>query len=107
MNAGARAANVRAMATAGGSSEMDTDPAGGAGFALLAAAHAGLAATAPLAPAALVNAFFPGAALPQGMQSQALTQLLSGGLALGAASCWALKQAADAGQLKTPTAQRL
>lgn len=62
-----------------------------------------------LAPALLVNAFFPGTALPQGMQTQVLGKLLGGGVALGAASCYALKKATDAGGggLTDPTAQRL
>lgn len=74
-------AGVRAMATSPGGaggpvgpnpgrSELDADAPGGGGFALLAAAHATLAATAFLAPDAVVNAFFPGSALPQGMENQ-------------------------------------
>lgn len=38
---------------------------GSGGFALLGAAHAGLAAAALLAPTALANAFFPGKAMWQ------------------------------------------
>ena len=52
------------------STALDADPAGGSGYAVLAAAHAALAATALVAPAAVANVFFPGAALPQGMQTQ-------------------------------------
>ena len=83
------------------------EPFGSGGFALLAAAHATLAVTAFMAPTAVANVFFPGTALPQGMQTQALIKLLGSGLAAGAASCYALKQAADAGALASPVAQRL
>ncbi|KAL4445732.1 hypothetical protein ABPG77_008931 [Micractinium sp. CCAP 211/92] len=80
---------------------------GSGGYALLAAAHGGLAAAAFAAPTALVNFFFPGAALPQGFQAQALVKLLGCGLGAGSAACFGLKQLADSSQLASPTAQRL
>jgi hypothetical protein len=48
-----------------------------------------------------------GAALPQGFESQALVKLLGCGAAVGSAASLGLKQLADAGQLGSPTAQRL
>ncbi|KAL4425888.1 hypothetical protein ABPG75_009904 [Micractinium tetrahymenae] len=80
---------------------------GSGGYALLAAAHGGLAAAAFMAPTAIVNFFFPGAALPQGFQAQALAKLLGCGLGAGAAASFGLKQLADSNQLASPTAQRL
>lgn len=56
--------------TPGGSPAMDTDPAGGGGFMLLSGAHATLASLCYFIPEAVANVFFPGAALPQGMQTQ-------------------------------------
>jgi hypothetical protein len=60
-----------------------------------------------VAPTALANFFFPGAALPQGFESQALVKLLGCGVAAGAASAFGLKQLTDSNQLASPTAQRL
>ncbi|GAB4824039.1 hypothetical protein N2152v2_011085 [Parachlorella kessleri] len=90
----------------GGGPPVDAG-ASGTSYMLLSAAHAGLAATAFLAPTMLVNAFFPGAALPQGMQLQVLSKILACGLGAGSAASLALKQAADSGDLASPTAQRL
>jgi len=86
---------------------LNADPSGGGGLALLGVAHATLAATAIVVPAAVANTFFPGSALPQGVATQALVQLLGCGLATGSATCFALKQAADDNDLKSPLAQRL
>ena len=41
------------------------------------------------------------------LQAQVLAQILGCGLATGAASAWALKQATDDGALASPPAQRL
>jgi len=62
-------------------------------YTLLGLAHTSLAATAFVAPTALATLFFPtGAVLPQGFEAQALTKLFGAGLAIPAASCFALKQ---------------
>lgn len=52
---------------------------------------------------------FPGAgaALPEGVQTQTLSQVLACGVAVGSTACLALKQAGDAKALGHPTAQRL
>ena len=80
---------------------------GSGGYSLLAAAHTGLAVGCFVAPTALANFLFPGAALPQGFESQALVKLLGCGVGVGAASALGLKQLADSNSLASPTAQRL
>ena len=91
----------------GGSSAIDTDPVGGGGYMLLSGAHLSLGALCFLNPDAVANFYSPGSALPQGMQTQALVQLLGCGVLAGSASCYALKLAADRSELKSATAQRL
>jgi hypothetical protein len=62
-------------------------------YTLLGLAHTSLAATAFVAPTALATLFFStGAVFPQGFEAQALTKLFGAGLAIPAASCFALKQ---------------
>jgi len=89
------------------SSSMDTNIDGGGGYLLLSVAHATAASLCLFMPEMIANFFFPGAALPQGFESQVLVQLLGSGLAAGSASCYALKQFADNNDLNKPTAQRL
>lgn len=83
------------------------EPAGAGGFLALSTVHATLASACFIAPEIVANAFFPGVALPQGFQTQALVQLLGCGLAAGSASCFAVRQAAEHRALASPTAQRL
>lgn len=62
-------------------------------YTLLGLTQISLAATAFLAPTALATLFFStGAVLPQGFEAQALTKLFGAGLAVPAASCFALNQ---------------
>jgi hypothetical protein len=89
------------------STAMDTNVDGGGGYMLLSFAHATAASICLFMPEMVANLFFPGAALPQGFETQALVQLLGSGLATGSAACYALKQFADNSDLKNPTAQRL
>lgn len=89
------------------SSAMDSNIDGGGGYMLLSLAHATAASLCFFMPEMIANLFFPGAALPQGFETQALVQLLGSGLAAGSASCYALKQFADNNDLNKPTAQRL
>jgi hypothetical protein len=98
---------IRAADSHPSSSAMDTNVDGGGGYMLLSFAHATAASICLFMPEMVGNLFFPGAALPQGFETQALVQLLGSGLAAGSASCYALKQFADNDDLKNPTAQRL